>query len=370
MKDAPRPRKPSWESQEEGMKDVIRDLHVLWRGMRRRWSVTLLLALVLSLGAVLLKSLTQPQYTVDIVIRMTEKKLNDDTHPPTQHDIRKYLYDVALSRTALLALIKEHDLYPEKIFDPAWAVETMKEDIEIVILTNYFSPETYIENPLREMRLVLSYAHSDPEKALLVTREMGKLIAYEQSSARRRVAMKTASAGAEATVFLEQELILAKREIAELNAIRDKNPLAMVRLRRLAMEVEAMQEELTTMSSQANRLGLRGELEQKEGSLEFELVDEGRPPQVVIDTGTRLILIGVFLFLFALPLLGIGVASIDPIIYDRDGVRRLRLHFLGRLPVTGTLLDGTALERPGARGPKPGDKRGKLRGTSRGEPTT
>lgn len=345
-------RKVPWEDREEGVDDVKRDLRILLRGVRRRWFITFLLALTVSLGAVALKSRKQPKHTVDVVIRITEKKFDENTRPPTQRDIRKYLYDVALSRTALLALIKTHDLYPDKMFDPTWAVETMKEDIELFVLTNYFSPETYIENPLREMRLVVTYAHTDPEKALLATREMGKLIAQEQSAVRKRVAMKTAVAGADAAVFLEQELRLAKREIAELNAIRDKNPLALVRLHRLAVEVEAMQEELGAMSNQATRLGLRGELEKKQGGLEFELVDEGRPPKVVIDTRTRLILIGVFLFLFSLPVIGIGVASIDPIIYDRDGIRRLRLGYVGRLPVTGNVLDG--------RGDKPRGKRGKL----------
>lgn len=354
MVDEPSPsrRKVPWEQREEGVADVKRDLRTLLRGLRRRWLVTLLLALTVSLGIVAMKSRTQPKYTVDLVIRITEKTFDDDTQPPTQRDIRRHLYDVALSRTALLALIKTHDLYPDKIFDPSWAVETMKEDIELVVLANYFSPETYIENPLREMRLVVSYAHTDPEKALLVTREMGKLIAQEQSAVRKRVAMKTAVAGADAAVFLEQELRLAKREITELNAVRDKNPLAVVRLHRLTVEVEVMREQLGAMSNQATRLGLRGELEKKQGGLEFELVDEGRPPKVVIDTRTRLILIGLLVFLFSLPVIGIGVASVDPIIYDRDGIRRLRLGYLGQLSVAHNVLDG--------RGDKPEGKRGKL----------
>jgi len=359
MGDDPSPRrKRPWEDDEESLKEIRRDLGVLLRGTRRRWLWTLVLALLVSGGAVFMKARKEPKHFVDIVIRMTEKKFDEDTRPPNKRDIKKYLYDVALSRTALLALIKEHDLYPDKMFDPTWAVETMKEDIEIIVLTNYFSPETYIENPLRELRLVVSYGHADPEKALVVTRAMGKLIAQEQSEVRRRVAMKTAAAGAQASVLLEQDLALAKREVAELNTVVDKNPLAVVRLRRLAVEIEATEEQLHYMSNTTTRLGLRRDLERKQGGLEFELVDPGRPPKIVIDTRTRLAIIGVLLFIFSLPIIGIGVASIDPVIYDRDSVRRIRLNYLGRLPISR--LDG--------RNDRKRSKRGRLGRSARRSP--
>ncbi|MEM6787082.1 MAG: hypothetical protein AAF715_06140 [Myxococcota bacterium] len=354
---APSPAR-AWEHDEEGLEDVRRDLRTLLDGSRRRWVWTLLLSLGITLVAVGLKARKDPKHTVDIVIRMTEKKFDDETRPPSTRDIRRHLYDVALSRTALLALIKEYDLYPDKMFDPVWAVEAMKEDIEIFVLSNYFSPETYIENPLRELRLVVSYAHVDPEKALTTTRAMGKLIAREQTTVRRKVAMRTASAGAEAARMLQQDILLVRREIADLNRIRDKNPLALVRLRRLVVELEVLQEQAGGMTQQVTNLGLRGELEKKVGGLEFELADEGRPPRVLLDTRTRLIIIGVFLFLFCIPIVGIGVAAVDPIVYDRRQVGRLCLRYLGHLPVSGA---GLGILRPGGgQADTSRGKRGKL----------
>ena len=321
----------AWIDQEPGWSALRAELAVVRRRMRQRWVLTALCALFVTAAVVGWKARQNPSYRAAIVIRLVEDGFDEETRPPSSRDITQYLYDIALSRPTLLSVIDDHELYPEQRFDPTWAIESMKDDIDITVVSNYFSPETYIENPVREARVVIGYTAREPLKALEVARQLGELIAERETEVRRRIAELTARAGADAKSALRNALIMARRDHIVLQMRRDKTPLDIVQIRRLEEEIKALDAELKLMSLTAEELSLRGELEQRSLGLRFEMVDEGRLPERRLSRGQSLSLLGLLVFFLSLPVVGVGVMALDTRIYDEDSLRRLGIASLGRI---------------------------------------
>jgi uncharacterized protein involved in exopolysaccharide biosynthesis len=320
-----------WIDEEPGWSALRAELRVVRRRMRQRWLLTAVWALLVTAAVVGWKARQNPSYRASIVIRLVEDGFDEDTRPPTSRDITQYLYDIALSRPTLLSVIDEHGLYPEQRFDPTWAIESMKDDIDITVVSNYFSPETYIANPLREARVVIGYSAREPQQALDVVRELGELIAERESEVRRRIAELTARAGADAKSALRNALIAARRDHIALQVRREKTPLDIVQIRRLEEEIKALDAELKLLSLTADELSMRGELEQQSLGLRFEMVDAGKLPERRLSRSQSLAMLGLFVFFLSLPVVGVGVMALDTRIYDEDSLRRLGIASLGRI---------------------------------------
>lgn len=317
-------KEPGW--------DAFRaELRVVRRRMRQRWLLTGLVALFLTAAIVGWKLRQNPTYRASIVIRLVEDGFDEDTRPPTSRDITQYLYDIALSRPTLLSVIDEHGLYPERRFDPTWALESMKDDIDITVVSNYFSPETYIQNPLREARVVVGYSARDPQQALDVVRELGALVAERESEVRRRIADLTARAGADAKSALRDALLAARRKHIALQVQPEKSPLDLVQIRRLEEEIKAIDRELRLLSLAAEELQLRDALEEQSLGLRFEVVDDGKLPELLLTRAQSLTILGVLVFFLSLPVVGVGVMALDTRIYDQDSLRRLGIPSLGTI---------------------------------------
>lgn len=335
----------NWMDDEPGWPELREELRVVRRRMRQRWLLTGMITLLVTAAVVGWKALQKPSYRASIVIRLVEQAFDEDTRPPTARDITQYLYDISLSRPTLLSVVEKHDLYPERQFDPTWAVESMKDDIDIDVLSNYFSPETYIENPVREARVVISYSARDPRKALEVVRELGELVGARETDIRQRVAELTARAGDNARRALRDQLTMVRRELTVLNIRPNKTPHDIVQIRQLSDELKALDDQLHHLTLTSQELNLRDELEEVSMGMRFEIVDEGKLPERLLTRTQSLAILGVLLFFLALPVVGVGVGTLDTRIYDRDSLRRLGIPTLGQIASFRGVEVGSTRER-------------------------
>jgi uncharacterized protein involved in exopolysaccharide biosynthesis len=321
-----------WREGEPGLREFREEVRVVRLRMRQRWLATGIFAVLVTVLVVAWKATRRPSYQAAIVIRLVEHELDEDTRPPTSRDITQYFYDISLSRPTLLAVIDKYELYPERRFDPSWAIEAMKDDIEIEVLSNYFSPEIYIANPLRDARVVIRYHAPEPQLALDVVRELGALIAERESRVRQRIADLTAEAGTDAQRVLRGELMMVSRELTRLNIKPDKTPLDIVQIRRLSDEIRELDRELTLLTRKTLNLSLRDELEESSMGLRFELIDDGKLPARSLTKAQSLAILAFITFFLVLPVVGVGVSALDTRIYDRHSLRRLGIRTLGQLP--------------------------------------
>jgi hypothetical protein len=324
---------PSWIDDEPGWAWARHELACALRRARALWLRTLIATLVVTALVTLYRARQQRTFEASIVMRVVEESFDEDTAPPTQRELTKYLRDVALSRAKLLGLIERHDLYPDKMGpDPSRAIEQMNDDIELKVVQNYFAPERYIEGPIRSARIVIAYRGRDPDVALVVARELGELITQEETRRRQLLTSLSAAHLDDAVAGLRHSLIEARREQARINLVVDKTPMDVIRLRDLTDRIAGLEQQLEQLTFRNTNLALRSALEGRSEGMRFEVVDAGRPPRVLLTHFGELMVLAVVLFFFSLPLAALAVGVMDARLRDLDQLRRLGVEPLGHVP--------------------------------------
>jgi len=333
-----RARRPDWVDDEPGWAEARRQLASIYRRVRARWLRTVIFAVLATALAFAYQARKQPLFPASVVIRVVEANFDPNTAPPTSYQLTEYFSQVALSRQVLRSLIDEYDLYPEEQgIDPNLALEVMREDIELYVIRNYFAQQRYSEDPPRTARVVITYTGRDPDKALAVARHMGRVVAEDQTQSRRTAARAAADSMAATVAELRGRLERARAEEAELQLRVAEAPPGhasseLVRLRSVMHSIAQLRRELDQAESRRTGYELREQLEDSEMGLRFELVDPGRPAEVLLSRGQELTLTGLLAFLFLLPMVVVAVGSFDGRIYDADNLRRLGLEPFGHIP--------------------------------------
>ena len=113
-------------------------------------------------------------YVSRVAFRVTESELEAATTPRTNGRLRDYVATVVFSNAHLLAVIKEHELYPALMArDPSLAVEAMRDDIDVEVWRNYFAQTRSTDDPARSARLAVTVHGNNAQKVYDTVHALG-----------------------------------------------------------------------------------------------------------------------------------------------------------------------------------------------------
>jgi hypothetical protein len=328
----------SWIEEEPGALGAWNELQRLKRRALARPFRAVALALVMTAAVVGMRAKKVRTFTSRVVFRVTEGDLDASTAPRPAKALRQYVLDVAFSNHHLLDVIKAHGLYAREMKrDPSFAIEAMRDDIEVEVWRNYFMEQRQTDDAGRSARIGISYQSKNADEAYVVVQHLGRLVAEEEEAARvamadeavRQSALSVEQARA-AVARVRGDLIV--KELALRQAKPPVDALLRIELFNLKQSVEPLEARLRDLVAKNNALQLRAGLEKNKLGLRFELVDPGRVARGGISKPRELAFIGTIAFLILLPLAGMAAGAFDSRIYDAEDVRRLGLAAVGQVP--------------------------------------
>ncbi len=328
----------SWVDDEPGWSDVRREIARAARRARARWLLTAVLTLALTGAIVAFRSRQARMYGATVVFLVTEGRFDPQSAPPTSARLQDHIWNVSLSGSRLLGVIKEHNLYPTRLrSDPGWAVEAMRDDLDVKVVRNFFSQERSANDPPRSARLAISYRAEDPQLAHDVVTHLGRLVAEQQTEVRKLSSKIRAEHARVATARVREELQMVRAQQASLNmqlatASPDDAPMIQIRLHDVTARIAPLEASLTQAERMAAEFDLRTAFEGQDMGLRFDLIDPGRPPTVKLSRSAELAILGLASLLLLTPFVALGVGAFDPRIYIDDDVMRLGLDCFGHVP--------------------------------------
>jgi hypothetical protein len=264
----------AWLSAEPRLWAELRN--VLVRGARRPL-LLLAVAIATSALAVAWRARAKPTYAATLTLRMTEGDLQDPGNvprPPAR--IREYVSNVALNRERLLAMMEKHGLSARlRQANPVAAVTSMRDDIEIDVVRNYFLFDRETAGESRTALVVLSYKGDDREQALEVVHEIGTIVLDTQAAARSVRLSQAREFGAAQAQRVGEQLgsLQARQARAQLRAAGGAAD-ARVEAASLQQEIVRVAARLRDLQKRSAELELAQEAEELRLGLSFELVDE------------------------------------------------------------------------------------------------
>lgn len=258
----------SWLDDEPPLSASLRQVAALLRaGLGRPVALLVSVAVLLAVVAGGLQ-FAKRSYAPAYVLRVVEPERNSGGVPPPKRQLADYVRHAVFTSAPLLDVIRRHGLYPGLARkNPRAALDSFREDIEVVAYQNYFIEERAVGTAPRSARLRVSYNGSSPEVAMSVTRELGELIVQHETSERREQALRAAEGAKRDADAARHALVLRRVEIASR---RDE-------LRRGGVVPPQRQVELVGLLGSLPALELRqNEAERREASLAFEAAVERR----------------------------------------------------------------------------------------------
>ena len=325
-----------WVDVEREYPGAWRELGRLGRRARIRAGLTLLLTVLLTAGVVAYAAHKPRSYASRIVFRVTEGQLASEISPRNNRALRELVSEVVFNNKRLLQVIKAHKLYPSLVArDETLALEMMREDTDVEVWRNYLAlPSTGNEED-RSARLAVTFHGRDKHQVFETVTHLGQLILeHERQSrvAQAELGLRLADDAADAA----RELVARrKRELTELELER-QHTRAPERALELLIEERDLEKALSRAEIMVDktdagreRAYLRLQLEQHALGMRFDLIDPGRVAPEGMSRRVLLTILGVVVFVLALPLCAIAVGAWDDRIYDAEDVRRLGLGVVG-----------------------------------------
>jgi hypothetical protein len=337
----PPPLGDGWfESEEPTRLGLVFELRRMVLRFRVRPLPVLLLAALVT-GGLAYKIVNKPKlYEADVVLALTEGAEFPGKSGIPFDQLRAYVTSVLMPEARLLKLIEDRNLYRLRHrLGPQWAVGELWGQVEVEIWKNsfvYYDQEDY--RARKSARIGLTVADSDPDRALVLVRDLASIIIQTHEEERQKVATAlsakvammrealskklselgtvlsvTQAALAEATRAGDARLAAAL--YTELNSIARAEKDAEDQLSVILKSPEAVADQLT-----AAGLGIR-----------IDLVEERRPErseQSWLALAITLFIIGTGALVGATLFLG----AFDPRVHDTDDVARLNLPVLGHVP--------------------------------------
>lgn len=303
-----------------------------------RWYACLFLALVLAGGAVLWRWYKPSTYTGTVVLRVTEGSFNSYSESDQPTTLATEIEQISLSRTAILEVMEEHDLDPVmRALDPSFAANSMRDDLHVMTVQNYFSKQRGDEDPIRSARISITYEHTDPVTAVLVARALSRRVIQQQMTSQERMAGLAVESASGVVAQLSRAISRAREQhvATRMNAMSLGDRAASEEFVKAAtLRAEIAQLEAAFKSAQAAQagLGLKRAFALESMAMRFEIVDEGKPQRVVLTHYQRVVLTGVIGFFVALGVAILVVGSFDPRVYGVRTLKRLDLRLVGHIP--------------------------------------
>jgi hypothetical protein len=313
---------------EFGLRSFVEELARLQRRALRRPILVSFLVLLL-VGAVTAQAWRRvPLHRAEVVLRVTDSRDRSGQRLQTPALLRGYLERQAFSDANLLQVMGRHGLADPKV-PRELLLARVRDMMGMRVEVNPFLRLIPAEQRPVWARVVVTYAHRDPDVALGMARDMGRL-AVAVSWAERRTALEGTLKGLRASV----EGI--KAGLAKVGVLPDGTPLpgatqtpsgredsrgvqiSVARLGALERALAAAQTRMTT------------ELEEQPSN--FELLEAELGPSLM-SQADRALLAALISLLFAIPIAILTVGAFDPSVHDDEDVRRMGLEPLGRVPL-------------------------------------
>ena len=332
----------TWLESEDAWYSPKRELVRLKRRAQARWLVILMITAVL-IAAVLKKaSAPATSYTARVIIRVTETDLLSDRTPLVGRGLADYLLDATLRTDGLLALLERNGLYDSKTDDdPTTAVTEFRDELRVAVYRNYFNIDRGSAEGARTARISIRYSDDDPERAVIVVREVANLMAATEAENRRVASIKlgeigrlAANAAEDRMEDLQQRRSAAQRAFGALDKTKPLGTVGAtlrVEIRGLDAAIERQTGRIAKARKQLASMQLREAVVNNRLGVDFRVVDE-RPPEV--SRGLKPAFLGMLaitLFVLLAPLVAVGVGAFDNRVHDGDDVGRLGLNLLGQI---------------------------------------
>ncbi len=330
-----------FEAEQPLARGLIAELQRLKRRARARWLPVVLVAIALVAGVLYKKSKAVKIKRAGVTMAVTEGSMGDGVLPMPVVELRDYIATVLLSNDALLALIVEEDLFPERArMGDDYAISELRDMFGVNVFRNYFLYEYAADAP-RSARIAVGVSGPDADQNWHLVHRLADLI--QQGEAKRRLQLSEALAS-EAGIALararesadELERQVGQRRAEQLAAEQagDDGKAAALRVEVDELRAKRLgaQEKIVTYTTLASIDEQASAVDRAGLGMRFEIVEEHRTPE---EPGARLYFRAIqaaILFFIFLPLVAIVVGTFDPRIHDREDVERVGLPVLGHLP--------------------------------------
>jgi hypothetical protein len=316
-------RAGDWLEQERRQTSFYSELSRLGRRALKRRALVIVIALAATTAVVAGQSWKKRAFEASVVFRLMEGDFRAGVAPETKPQLRAYIFDGVFTRSRCLALIKAHDLLPEKMRkDVNWAVETMRDSIDVEVARNYLLLDD--DDAPRTASVIISYSDPDPHKAIAVVYDLARLLREHEATARYEQAAAALRGINRNVTGLRDRLSALQLRIlkGEPRGVASQQPIS---------ELARITEELRQARRLQAEAGLRTDFERQHRGFRLEQVDM-RTPQLPASPVRRLVVKGLLAFLVLLPIVGLFIGALDSRVYDSADVRRLGLHALGHVP--------------------------------------
>jgi hypothetical protein len=305
--------KQDWRNSEQSVMDWLRQAAQLLReGLRRPWRALLISAL-LSLSLVAAIVFIKRDHAPRFVIRVVEADRDPSSMPRLKRRLAEYVREGVLTSQPLFEVMRRHDLYPSLMRkNPRAALESFREDIDIDVFQNYFVEVRAAGDLPRSARLTISYHSKDPERALAVTRDLGRLVIDRERIARRDQAQVAANEADRVRDNLRRALAQRAGEVVskqtQLASTQAPDPRLQVEVVGLLASVGALEQELERVERRAAQLAVGAALERRGVGLYFDVVEDGALPSRAGQQQALLLVAGAS-FITGLPLVAMALAA-------------------------------------------------------------
>ncbi len=315
---------------------VLRD--VLARAARQ--PIRTLAVAALATGSMLAVRVSMPPaYVASLTFRMTEGDVQDSRsspNPPAR--IREYISNVALTREQLLALMEKHGVAARlRQVNPEAALESMRQDIEIEVVRNYFLFDRRRAREPRSAQIFLSFWGDDRAQVQAVVHDIGTIILESQAAGRSARLSQARELNALQARQARDRLQLMQEQHARLlvhGSAGDREDRAGVRaeLALLEQEIRAVVGRVQNLERRAADLQFSQEAEQQRLGLSFRLVDESVKAVREPLRASEIAGWGTIVFAVVSPILAVFFGAFNPRIYRAADVTASGFPLLGTVP--------------------------------------
>jgi hypothetical protein len=334
-----RPEPRSWLDDEPGWPRARQELASIKRKALARWQRTVILAMMVSAVAVYWRWRRPSLYEGTVVMRVTEGDIDDESPrsgEPT--NLRAEIEQISLSRGVLLEVMETFDLYGvTRHVNPALAVDSMRDNLRITLVQNYFAQERYTEDPMRSARVSITFQDPNPERAVHVARDLAQRVVAHQTKYREQMAGMAVEEAGGIVDQLQRAIGRARSEQATLHlsvVSLDGADAALERTRLTTLndEVRHLEHSLKSARMEQAGLDLRRAIQAELLGTRFEIIDDGRAEQILLTHDEQLQLTAAVSVLLALMLVGFLIGALDTTVDDAADVKRLAIPVLGHVP--------------------------------------
>ena len=258
----------------------------------------LLLALLMSAGAVFMFARKPGMHTARVILRISEGGLSEYRGSVLpRSELKDYIYSFALSDKALREeIIDKHKLFQRemKLFGADGAVGELRDGLSIDVFHNFFHFNKNNESTPRSLRLAIVYMHQDADLAYKMAVLLADLVVKVESGKRLQEVCFAASNAQQLLAAAEQAQEQRQQQIAalmvkigdaELAADGVGAAMARVEIGSLSQAERREAQNLENMQREVERIENSRKLEESNMGMVFELAGRvrpvNRPPPIV-----------------------------------------------------------------------------------------